>query len=46
VAVEHVVPVGGLRSVFTLRALEVSERLRATFDPIAHAYAASLRVAA
>lgn len=38
--------VTGLRSVLTLRALDMSERLRPTFDLLAHEYTASLKVAA
>jgi len=38
--------VTGLRSVFALRSLDMSERLRPTFDLLAHDYTASLKVAA
>lgn len=38
--------VTGLRSVLTLRALDMSDRLRPTFDLLAHDYTASLKVAA
>jgi hypothetical protein len=38
--------VTGLRSVLALRALDMSERLRPTFDLLAHDYTASLKVAA
>ncbi len=38
--------VTGIRSVLTLRALDMSDRLRPTFDLLAHEYTASLRVAA
>ena len=36
----------GVRSVLTLRALDMSERLRPTFDLLTHDYTASIKVAA